>query len=97
MWASYKGKEHVVDVLLERGADVNACGNFHIPSLIWAAGRGHTEIARKLIQAGAKINFGDKVSACICMDVNNSIVSFKNRMIRLLVDVYIHFVVSYLN
>ena len=61
MWASYKGRQDVVDVILERGADINACGNFHIPSLLWAAGRGHTEIAIKLIQAGAKVNFGDKV------------------------------------
>jgi len=61
MWASYKGREQAVELLLERGADVNACGNFHIPSLLWAAGRGHTNIAIKLLHHGAKVNFGDKV------------------------------------
>jgi ankyrin repeat-rich membrane spanning protein len=48
-------------MLLSRNADVNAHGNYHISSLLWAAGRGYTDIAKALIQHGAKVNIGDKV------------------------------------
>lgn len=61
MWASYKGHTPLSLMLLERGADVNAHGNFHISSLLWAAGRGHVEIAKALLSHGAKANVGDKV------------------------------------
>jgi ankyrin repeat-rich membrane spanning protein len=40
---------------------VKAHGNYHISSLLWAAGRGHVDIAKALIGHGAKINVGDKV------------------------------------
>jgi len=48
-------------MLLARGADVNAHGNYHIPALLWAAGRGYSDIIRDLIAHGAKVNVGDKV------------------------------------
>lgn len=60
MWATYKGRTDVVNILLDRHADVNAHGNFHISSLLWAAGRGRVEIIDALIKNGAKINMGDK-------------------------------------
>lgn len=61
MWATYKGKSATVTMLLGREADVNAHGNFHIPSLLWAAGRGYTDIVKDLVGHGAKVNVGDKV------------------------------------
>lgn len=61
MWATYKGRTTTVMFLLSRGADVNAHGNFHISSLLWAAGRGYPEIVKELIAHGAKVNVGDKV------------------------------------
>lgn len=61
MWATYKGKSSTVTMLLTRGADVNAHGNFHISSLLWAAGRGYPDIVKDLIAHGAKVNVGDKV------------------------------------
>jgi ankyrin repeat-rich membrane spanning protein len=61
MWATYKGRSEAAALLLDRGAEVNAHGNYHISSLLWAAGRGHADIARNLIRHGAKINVGDKV------------------------------------
>lgn len=60
MWATYKGRADVVNILLERHADVNAHGNYHISSLLWAAGRGYVQIAEALIANGAKVNMGDK-------------------------------------
>lgn len=61
MWATYKGRAEVAALLMDRGAEVNAHGNYHISSLLWAAGRGHVDIAKALINYGAKINVGDKV------------------------------------
>ena len=61
MWATYKGRASTVTLLLQRGADVNAHGNYHISSLLWAAGRGYTEIVKELLAFGAKVNVGDKV------------------------------------
>lgn len=62
MWATYKGRSPTVTMLLARGADVNAHGNFHISSLLWAAGRGYPDIVKDLIAHGAKVNVGDKVT-----------------------------------
>ena len=64
MWASYRGHTELALMLLERGADVNAHGNYHISSLLWASGRGHVEIAKALLAKGAKANIGDKVCCC---------------------------------
>lgn len=61
MWATYKDRSTTVTMLLGRGADVNAHGNYHISSLVWAAGRGYTDIVKDLIAHGAKVNVGDKV------------------------------------
>jgi ankyrin repeat-rich membrane spanning protein len=61
MWATYKGRSEAAALLLDRGAEVNAHGNYHISSLLWAAGRGHINIAKDLIRHGAKVNVGDKV------------------------------------
>lgn len=63
IWASYSGFTNLANLLLDRGADINAHGNFHITALVWAAGRGHTKLACTLIERGAKVNVGDK--ACI--------------------------------
>lgn len=60
MWATYKGRTDVVNLLLEKGADVNAHGNYHISSLLWASGRGYTRIVQLLVSHGAKVNVGDK-------------------------------------
>jgi ankyrin repeat-rich membrane spanning protein len=46
---------------MEKGAEVNAYGNYSVTCLGWAAGRGNPEIVRDLIQHGAKVNTGDKV------------------------------------
>lgn len=61
MWATYKNRSATVTMLLARGADVNAHGNYHIPALLWAAGRGYFDVIKDLIAYGAKVNVGDKV------------------------------------
>lgn len=68
IWASYCGHTNLANLLLDRGADINAHGNFHITALVWAAGRGHTRLACNLIARGAKVNVGDK--ACTKMYKN---------------------------
>ncbi|MBA7526520.1 hypothetical protein ES705_18682 [subsurface metagenome] len=40
--------------LIEEGANVNAQANDGVTALIFASGFGHTDIARLLIEAGAK-------------------------------------------
>lgn len=65
MWACYKGREDTVIALVNRGADVNACGNHHVTALMWATGRGHSNIAKFLVSKGAKVTIRDKVSESI--------------------------------
>lgn len=61
MWACYKGRDDTVVALVNRGADVNACGNHHVTALMWATGRGHTSIGKFLVLKGAKVTIRDKV------------------------------------
>jgi ankyrin repeat protein len=51
----------VVRALLRAGADVNACsGVTRATALHMAARRGHVEIARALLEAGAAVNVQDR-------------------------------------
>lgn len=56
MWACHSNHPHVVQVLLDRGADVNARhGNPQTP-LMKAAREGHLGIVRLLLKRGAEVN-----------------------------------------
>lgn len=55
------GHSRIAEMLIEKGADVNAHENYHICPIHWASGRGHSEIVQMLIQKGVKVNVGDKV------------------------------------
>ncbi|CAB1334960.1 unnamed protein product [Coregonus sp. 'balchen'] len=60
MWASYKGRVEVAQLLLEKGASPNITGQYSVYPIIWAAGRGHADIVHLLIHHGAKVNCSDK-------------------------------------
>ena len=45
--------EKIVSMLLESGANPNIAGEYGLTALMYAAGRGHTEIVRMLLEAGA--------------------------------------------
>uniref|UniRef100_H3C709 Kinase D interacting substrate 220 n=1 Tax=Tetraodon nigroviridis TaxID=99883 RepID=H3C709_TETNG len=60
MWAAYKGRTDVADLLLDKGANPNITGQYSVYPIIWAAGRGHAEIVHLLLQHGAKVNCSDK-------------------------------------
>ena len=61
MWACYKGHMDTVTVLIDKQADVNVHGQYHVTPLMLASGRGHTAIVRLLLDHGARVNVGDKV------------------------------------
>jgi hypothetical protein len=54
-FAADRGHSAVVDLLLARGADVNAKDRYYnaVP-LDWAVGRGHAEVVRSLLAKGAQ-------------------------------------------
>jgi hypothetical protein len=56
MWASLNGNDRIVELLLERGADVNAQGGRHGNALQAACSRGHEKIAQMLLEQGANVN-----------------------------------------
>ena len=53
--ASRQGDAAIVELLLARGADVNAKGEEGETALMWAASGGKLELAKRLIEAGAKV------------------------------------------
>lgn len=40
---------------------MQARGGYNLSALLWAAGRGHIEVVRLLVERGAKVNVADKV------------------------------------
>jgi ankyrin repeat protein len=53
--AARQGDAAIVDMLLARGADVNARGEEGETALMWAASGGKLDMVKRLIDAGAKI------------------------------------------
>jgi hypothetical protein len=62
-WASRKGDVHIVKMLIQVGAVVNAKGMDDYTPLIAASKEGHEDVARVLINNGAKVN--DKIRLSI--------------------------------
>ena len=54
MEAAGSGRTDIVQLLLAKGADVNAKNNYGETALFWAKKMGHKEIVRILKEAGAK-------------------------------------------
>ncbi|CAG8416225.1 unnamed protein product, partial [Penicillium salamii] len=56
IWASLNGHNKATQMLLDRGADVNAQGGEYENALLAACNRGHDTIAQMLLQRGADVN-----------------------------------------
>lgn len=58
-WAAYCGHTEVVELLLQRGADIDAGGTENRPALSWAISGNHHETAATLINRGASLEVKD--------------------------------------
>ncbi|HEY0551051.1 MAG TPA: ankyrin repeat domain-containing protein [Verrucomicrobiae bacterium] len=58
--AAQQGNAAIVELLLSRGADVNAQGEEGETALMWAASGSRPEILQRLVKAGAKIRQRDR-------------------------------------
>jgi ankyrin repeat protein len=54
-----EGHTEIVQLLLEKGADVNAKNKYGRTALIYATERGYTEIVQLLLEKGADVNAKD--------------------------------------
>lgn len=55
-----EGNEHYAQILLCKGANVNAKDKHGATSLIWAASKGNLNIVKRLLNKGAKLNIEDE-------------------------------------
>ncbi|TKA66903.1 hypothetical protein B0A49_09530 [Cryomyces minteri] len=68
--ASFQGNEKIVQMLLEKGADINAYGGGYGSALQAASERGHEEIVMLLLDKGADVDTqGAKHSSAIDADL----------------------------
>ena len=58
-YAALKGQKEIAELLIAKGADVNAKYDRGWTPLLWAAREGHKEIAELLIAKGADVNAKD--------------------------------------
>ncbi|MBZ3885271.1 Kinase D-interacting substrate of 220 kDa [Sciurus carolinensis] len=56
MWACYKGRTEVVELLLSHGANPNVTGLYGTTPLVWAARKGHLECVKHLLAMGADVD-----------------------------------------
>jgi ankyrin repeat protein len=58
-WAAFSGHTEVVELLLQRGADIDAGGTENKPALTWAISGNHHETAAALLSRGASLEVKD--------------------------------------
>ena len=58
--AAWQGNGEIVKLLLDRGADVNACGDGGRTALHYAIEHGHADVVQLLVSRGAALNIADK-------------------------------------
>jgi hypothetical protein len=70
--ASYYGHLRIIELLINKGADVNALGGKYVTALQAASVNGHTDIAELLINKGADVNVwgGQYGTALLAASVN---------------------------
>jgi ankyrin repeat protein len=59
-WAAFSGNTQMIELLLDRGADINAGGTYDKPALSWAAESGHHDTVRLLLGRGASLEVRDR-------------------------------------
>ena len=64
-WASRKGREQVVDVLLKAGANPGIQSHGHWTALMMATDEGHRGVIKALLERKADISITSKVGRCI--------------------------------
>ncbi|RYP70200.1 hypothetical protein DL771_005587 [Monosporascus sp. 5C6A] len=60
-WAAEKGHKEIVQLLLDKGAEIDAKDSNSRTPLSWAAEKGHKEIVQLLLDKGAEIDSKDKI------------------------------------
>ena len=61
--AILKGRDNIVRILLNNGADVDACSSTHGTALMFALSIGRESLAKLLVQKGANVNITRQASA----------------------------------
>ena len=59
-WAAFSGHRDIVELLLDRGADINAPGTYDRSALTWAVNQGHGDIVTYLLEKGADPHLEDE-------------------------------------
>ena len=66
LWAAYSGHKEVVQLLLDKGAEINMATQTGRTPLHWAvcaAFRGHKDVVQLLLDRGAQPNMADQTGA----------------------------------
>ncbi|MFC1844239.1 ankyrin repeat domain-containing protein [Thermodesulfobacteriota bacterium] len=87
IWASMKKQTRIIQLLLDKGADVNAVDSFGSTSLIWVSGLpgDSTEIAKLLLDAGADVNAVDKWGRTVLINASSSKDAINPGIVKLLI------------
>jgi ankyrin repeat protein len=71
-WAAFAGDTAMVELLLDRGADINAGGTNNKPALTWAAEGGKREVVALLLDRGARLDVQDEFGTTPLMAAERS-------------------------